>query len=101
MNRTRRIRPIRRVAGALTVLAGALLASSAAVPAAFATRVPPPGVPPGPPPAPAPAHTIVVVGMPGWQITLIAVGAAVFAAAVAVILDRARATRRHLTASSA
>ena len=93
MNRTRRIRPIRRVASALAVLAGALLASSATVPAAFATRVPPP--------APAPAHTIVVVGMPGWQITLIAVGAAVFAAAVAVILDRARATRRHLTASSA
>jgi hypothetical protein len=100
MNRTRRIHPIRRVAGALAVLAGALLAS-AAVPAAFATRVPPPGVPPGPPPALLPVHTLVVGGMPGWQITLIAVGAAVFAAAVAVTLDRARAARRHLPAPSA
>jgi LPS O-antigen subunit length determinant protein (WzzB/FepE family) len=43
-------------------------------------------------------HTIVTSGMPGWQITLIAVAAAVIAAAVAVILDRAWAARRHLTA---
>ena len=35
--------------------------------------------------------------MPGWQIALIAV----LTAALAVLLDRARAGRRHLTAPSA
>jgi hypothetical protein len=33
-------------------------------------------------------------GMAGWQITLIAAGAAVTAAVAAVALDRARAARR-------
>jgi len=37
---------------------------------------------------------ITVGGMPGWQITLIAVVAALLAAAAAVFLDRARAGRR-------
>ena len=37
--------------------------------------------------------------MPGWQITLIAVGAALIAAAAAVVLDRARATRRSASAT--
>ncbi len=32
--------------------------------------------------------------MPGWQITLIAIGAALLAATVAVLLDRAWAARR-------
>jgi hypothetical protein len=32
--------------------------------------------------------------MPGWQITLIAIGAALLAASVAVLLDRAWAARR-------
>lgn len=42
-----------------------------------------------------PAQTVVVIGgMPGWQIALIAVAAAVTAA----FLDRARATRRHQAA---
>jgi hypothetical protein len=40
-------------------------------------------------------HTVVVGGMPGWQIALIAIGAALFAATAAVLLDRARTTRRH------
>jgi hypothetical protein len=33
--------------------------------------------------------------MPGWRITLIAIGAALLAATIAVLLDRARATRRN------
>jgi hypothetical protein len=45
-------------------------------------------------------HTVIVGGMPGWQIALIAAGAAILAAALAVILDRARAGRRHLAAPS-
>jgi hypothetical protein len=32
--------------------------------------------------------------MPGWQITLIALAAALVAAVVAVLLDRARAARK-------
>jgi anti-sigma-K factor RskA len=46
-------------------------------------------------------RTVVVGGMPGWQIALIAIAAAVVTAAVAVLLDRTRATRRHQPASSA
>jgi hypothetical protein len=37
---------------------------------------------------------ITAGGMPGWQITLIAVAAALVAAAAAVLLDRVRASRR-------
>ena len=48
---------------------------------------------PTPPPPPAP----VIGGMPGWQITLIAVGAALVAAVLAVLADRARSARRRQT----
>jgi hypothetical protein len=40
-------------------------------------------------------HTVVVGGMPGWQIALLAIGAALLAATVAVVADRARAARRE------
>jgi hypothetical protein len=47
---------------------------------------------------PPPAHTIVVGGMPGWQITLIAVGAALAAAVVTALLTgRAHTMRRRLS----
>src|SRR5438105_13832193 len=84
-----RIRIILRLAG----VAGVLLAFSAISPAAFASRTPPFGglIERGnPPPA---VHTIVVGGMPGWQITLIAAATAIFTAALAVILDHALAAR--------
>ena len=96
-----RIRHIRRLASVLAVLAGTLLASSAAVPAAFAVRVPPAGGQDGPASAPPQVHSLAAGGMPGWQITLIAAAAAVLASAAAVLLDRARAARRHQTAPSA
>jgi hypothetical protein len=100
------IRHIRRLAGLVAGLAAVLLASAAAVPAAFAATNPipdPPGYVGDPyigtaPVAPVPATTVHVIntgGMPGWQITLIAIGAALLAATVAVLLDRARATRRN------
>jgi len=44
---------------------------------------------------------VIVGGMPGRQITLIAVSAAVLAATVAVIPDRTRTARRHLATPSA
>jgi hypothetical protein len=83
------IRRIRRIAGAL---AFACLVLAVAAPAAFARVVPPSGsggvTTPAPPPAQV--HTVIVGGMAGWQIALIAVGAALVAATIAVLLDRAR-----------
>jgi hypothetical protein len=49
---------------------------------------------------PAPAHVAVTIGMPGWQIALIAVGAAILAATLAVLLDRARSARRLTTTTA-
>ena len=90
---------IRHIFTALATLAGALLALTAAAPAALAVRVPPPGENAGPVQTPPPAHTIVVGGMPGWQIALIAAAAALAAAAIAVLLDRVWAARKaHATA---
>ena len=124
----RPIRHIRRVAAALAGLACAWLGIAMAAPAAFAAvRVPPPsGAPPGiamlhdppgwnkhPPlaahihplvhqaPRPVPVHTVVVGGMPGWQIALIAAAAALIAATVAVLADRARTARRKSATAAA
>jgi hypothetical protein len=85
---------IRRILTALATLAGALLALTAASPAALAVRVPPPGENAGPVHEPSQVHTIIVGGMPGWQIALIAATAALAAAAVAVLLDRTWTARR-------
>jgi len=70
---------------------------------AFATSLrPPPGSLHGPPAPPATrTHAVIVGGMPGRQITLIAVSAAVLAATVAVIPNRTRTARRHLATPSA
>ena len=89
---------LRRLAAVLAAAIGVLLASAAVVPAAFAmTPVPGPASRyDGPPLAPIPAttaHVVTVGGMAGWQITLIALGAALVAAATAVLLDRAWAAR--------
>jgi hypothetical protein len=118
------VRHIRRLAGVLAGLAAAMLAFAAAAPAALASG-------PGPLPLPPPirekhpsqlpghvggpvlgprhagyppishVHTVVTGGMPGWQITLIAIGAALLAATVAVLLDRARAARRKAITAAA
>lgn len=94
----KRIRSIRRFAGALAGLAAALVALGAAAPAALAVNVPP-AVSGGALVPPAPVS--VAGGMPGWQIALIAIGAALFAATLAVLLDRARAKRHTATAPAA
>ena len=96
------IRHIRRSAAVLVGLAGAVLAFAAP---AFAQTVPIPGDTFGTP-APVPAQvpvqvrTIVAGGMPGWQIALIAAAAALVAATVAVLVNRARATRRKSAAAA-
>ena len=40
-------------------------------------------------------HTVVVGGMPGWQIALIAVVAALVTAIAAVLVERSRTARRR------
>jgi hypothetical protein len=104
---------IRRLAAVPAGLAGALLAFAAAAPAALASQLRPdppwwlmhralpvhlppelPGLFKHPPPPGHVAHAAGSGGMPGWQITLIAAGTALLAAAVAVLLDRARPARR-------
>ena len=99
MNPIRHIRHIRRIAAVLAGLTAALVACTTP---AFAMLAPVGGG--GPAVAPqhlAPVHTVAASGMPGWQITLIAAGAALLAAAVAVLLDRARATRRNPVTAAA
>jgi hypothetical protein len=87
---------IRRILAAVATLAGALTAMAIA-PAAYASLPPHGGSGGG-------AHTTVPVisagGMPGWQITLIAVAAALAAATLAVLIDRARASRRTHTTTA-
>ena len=86
-----RIQSIRRLAGVVAVLATAVLAAALTAPAALAVQVPPPGGTSGDsPPLVIQTRTVVDGGMPGWQIALIAVGAAVAAAVLAVLADRAR-----------
>jgi hypothetical protein len=80
-----------RLAAATATLTWALLASAVIVPAAWAENVIPSG---GEAPPARPVH-VISGGMAGWQITLIALGAALVAAALAVRLDRALAARRH------
>jgi hypothetical protein len=87
---------IRHLTYALAGLAAIILGLGAAP--AFATRVPPPGTGGYPPTGPqhvTPAQVVVTGGMPGWQIILIAVGAALLTATLAVIADRARTAHRH------
>jgi len=90
-----RFHTIRRLAVILTGLTGALLAFCAGTaPAAFASVLG--GDAHGRPglvsPRPEP---------PDWQIALIAAGAALLAAALAVTVYRMRATRRRVSASAA
>jgi len=93
MNRTRPFRTVRRLAGTLAALTATLLATATAAPAAFALPQPPMGG--GDATPPPPVQTVVVGGMPGWQIALIAAGIALLAAMLAVIADRA-ARRRQM-----
>jgi hypothetical protein len=89
---------LRRIFAAMATLAGAVLALAAA-PAAFAMPLPPAGGFDGSG-ANAPGGVVTGGGMPGWQITLIAVGAALAAAALAVLLDRTRAARKTHAATA-
>jgi hypothetical protein len=83
---------LHRIAAALAAVTCTLLASAAIVPAAWAAVTYIPNDSPDQAPA---SGAVIAGGMPGWQITLIAAGAALLTATLAVLLDRARATRRN------
>jgi hypothetical protein len=91
-----------RPATVLAAVISGLLASAAIVPAAFAQPIPigDDGAPTTPVPPPT-IHVVTTGGMAGWQITLIAVGAALIAAAAAVLLDRKLTGRRGTPATTA
>jgi hypothetical protein len=91
---------LRRLVAALAAVTCAVLASAAIAPAALAKPLPSPDC------CDAPVTNVstpVITGggMPGWQIILIAVGAALAGAAVAILLDRVRTARRAASASTA
>jgi hypothetical protein len=96
------IRRVRRFAASLAGLTLACLGLAVGAPAAFAetATLPADGGPVGPA-ATTVTRTVVVGGMPGWQIALIAVGAALIAAGLAVLADRARTAHRRTALSAA
>jgi hypothetical protein len=73
-------------------LLGGLMATMLATLAATASAAPAPHLPPPPDNLPV---AYPVGGMPGWEITLIAVGAALTAAILAILVDRAWSARRR------
>jgi len=88
---------LRRVAAALAAVTCTLLASAAIMPAARAMNV----IPNDGGPAQASVGGVITAGgMPGWQIALIALGSALVAATAAVLLDRARVSRRAASAAT-
>jgi hypothetical protein len=96
------IQHLRRFAAVVAGLAAALIAFATP---AFASLPPGHGGPAGhavPPPAGPPVvHTIVTGGTPGWAIALIAIGAALLAASLAVLVERTRtAHRKPVTATA-
>jgi hypothetical protein len=95
---------LRHVAAALAIMASGLMAWAAATPAASAAALVIPDPAGGPYQAvPATAdrtvRVITVGGMPGWQITLIAIAAALVGATAAVLLDRLRVGRQTASAT--
>ena len=77
---------LRRLAAVLAAATRALAASTALVPAAWAVNVIPND---GEPPVAPAVRVVSEGGTAGWQITLIALGAALVAATTTVLLDRA------------
>ena len=103
---------VRRTASVVLAICSSLLTFALFAPSAFALMTGFRSYANGRVPSPAGAlpavsqegltvvHTVVTGGMAGWLITLIAVGAALLVAAVAVFMDRARAAHRRLTVSA-
>ena len=91
-----------RLATVLAAAISGLLASAAAATAAFAQPIPIGDGGTNPvAPVPATVRVITTGGMAGWQITLIALGAALAATAAALLLDRKLVGRRGATSTTA
>jgi hypothetical protein len=92
-----------RIRRLICMLGGFALSMLALGVPAFAMRVPPPGQgdPSTVPPQVVKTHLVMLGGMPGWQITLIAVGAALLGAAAALLLEWARSAHRRAGAGTA
>ncbi len=92
------VRFIRRAVSVVAAAGASFLGFILFAPSAFAMVVRPisDGSSAAAPPQPAPTvvHTIVAGGMAGWQITVIAVAAALLTATIAVFTDRARSHRQ-------
>jgi hypothetical protein len=89
----RRIRTLKQLRHSMAVVTGLVIGAVgliAAAPAAFAMKVGQPTDVGGP----APAVTVAHSGMLGWQITLIAVGAAIVSAVATAFLLRMGSQRR-------
>ena len=81
------IRAIRRLTGILAGQATVVLASFTTAPAALAAPRPrPPGWDKHPPPDPARVHAVLAHGIPGWQLTLMAVTVVLLAATLVAIV---------------
>ena len=93
MNIITRLRRFAAVLAGLGVMMAAFAAAASASTGMFPDNG---GVDGGAGPVPVP-QAVVVGGMPGWQIALIAIGAAAAAAVTAVLLDRMRSARRRLS----
>ena len=97
------IQHLRRFAAVVAGLAAALVAFGATP--AFASLPPGHGGPAGHAVPAGPPVTLVWTwttgGTPGWVIALIALGAALLAATVAVLADRARSARRKPVTAAA
>ena len=94
---------LRRIAAALAAVTTGLLASAATIPAAFASGVPQPGSGYqlgrfGPAPA---TTSHAAAGVPGWQMILITVGVVLVAAALTIVLARARSGQRAVPSPAA
>jgi hypothetical protein len=100
MNIITRLRRFAAVLAGLGVTMAAFAAAAAAASASTGMFPDNGGVDGGAGPVPVP-QAVVVGGMPGWQIALIAIGAAVAAAVTAVLLDRMRSARRQLSPTTA
>jgi len=92
-----KLRSARRLGGLLAGLGALVTMLVVTSAAAMAAQVPPSGGDFGQPSPLAPAAG----GMPGWEITLIAIGAALVAAVLAVLADRAVSARRRPSVAAA
>jgi len=100
------VKNMSRLTAVLAAL-GVIATATAGAASASTAMIPHPGPPDGGPGvagavSPSPViHTVVIGGTPGWQIAVIAVAAALIAAVAAVLLDRARSSRRRLVSTPA